>query len=107
MQFRYRGLRRESAVAQLARLDVLTANMKSEILQKYASLKIIQGNITVVAHLAYSVTEHLYIATLPASGIIATVKDEQIKLTTDMVGRIVCLPDGTISLDMRRIAHRL
>ena len=74
--------------------------MKSEALKNYASLIIFSGNSSIVAQLSYSVAEHTYIATLPASGTFASVKDEHFKLTAAMVGRIVCQPDGTISLSL-------
>ena len=77
--------------------------MKSEHLRKYPSLTIVSGGTSVIAHLDYSVTEHKYIATLPASGLFAAVPDQQIELTADLVGQIVCQPDGTISLNLQRL----
>jgi hypothetical protein len=74
--------------------------MKKENLQKYASLKIVHNGTSVMARLTYSVTKHTFTAILPASGIFSSVRDEQIKLTADMMGRILCQPDGTISLDL-------
>jgi len=74
--------------------------MKKENLQKYASLKIVHNGTSVMASLSYSVTERRYIAMLPASGVFGTVQAEQIILTDDMMGRILCQPDGTISLDL-------
>jgi len=69
-------------------------------MQKHVALELVHNGMSDTVRLTYSVTEHTFIAILPASGILSSVQDEQLKLTVDMVGHIVCEPDGTIRLDL-------
>jgi hypothetical protein len=72
--------------------------MEEKHLYHHSRLILVHKESRVEAKLVYSAPEHAFIAMLPASGLIGSVADEQLKLTTDMVGHIVCQPNGTLEL---------
>jgi hypothetical protein len=74
--------------------------MTKEELQNYKSLTIVRAGTSAVAALQYSVTEHTYVAMMPATGTVGTVQAEQIKLTDEKIALIVIEQDGTIRLDL-------
>ena len=74
--------------------------MKKEELQNYNTLRVVRGGTSVVAALQYSVTERTHIAVMPACGTVGTVRAEQIRLTDELIARIMCEQDGTIRLDL-------
>ena len=75
-------------------------SMDSKILQDFAKLTIFVNGTKIVADLTYSPTKNKFTARLPASGLFGSVQDEELRLTADMVGRIVCQKNGTLRLDI-------
>jgi hypothetical protein len=68
-------------------------------LHEHASIRLVHGNMRVVANLEYSMTDHAFTAVLPSSGVFGPVDDIRFKLTDVMIQRIIYLPDGSIQLD--------
>lgn len=65
-----------------------------------AFIRLVHEHMQVVAALEYSEAERAFVAVLTGSGIFGPVEDFRLKLTDDMMQRIVFHPDGTIQLAM-------